>query len=169
MRPTLLHGAVRSMLNDQVIGEAIDHDELVAVLRQRKADLQLSDAMVDELAGLASGHTGKLLGPAPVKTLGHVSLSALLSVLALRLVVVEDPEQAARIGKRWQRKAAHMAHPASYSLAQARPIVLARGARKAAKARWKGISADERKAVSARLHAAKVSKQEARARTRKAA
>ncbi len=86
------------------IGEATDHDELLAVLRKRKAALQLSDAIVDELAGMAAGHTGKLLGPAPVKTLGAVSLSALLSVLALRLIIVEDTEQAARIGRRWQRR-----------------------------------------------------------------
>jgi hypothetical protein len=150
------------MADGEIIGTAHDHDELVAVLRQRKAALALSDAIVDELAGLATGHTGKLLGPAPVKTLGRISLSALLVVLALKLIVIEDPDQVARIGKAWQRRDSKRAHPASYSLNQARPLVLARAARKAAKARWAGKSAEERRSVLAQVRAAKASRRCAR-------
>jgi hypothetical protein len=47
------------------------------------------------LAGIASGHANKVLGPVPVKALGRITLSALLGVLALKLVVVVDEQQAA--------------------------------------------------------------------------
>jgi hypothetical protein len=88
----------------QVIGEAHDYDSLVAILRLRKNALRLSDAVTDDIAGLTAGHTGNLLGPSRVKTLGAMSLSALLGALALRLVVVEDVEQAARVRDRWGRR-----------------------------------------------------------------
>lgn len=108
----------------QVIGEATCSDSLVAILRRRRAELQLSDVLVDELAGLAAGHAGKLLGPAPVRRLGAMSLSALLGVLAVKLVVVVDAEQAARIGRRWEPRKAAAAHGTTHSLAQARPLML---------------------------------------------
>ena len=46
----------------QVIGEATCYDSLVAALRKRKSELGPADVIVDELAGLAAGHTGKILG-----------------------------------------------------------------------------------------------------------
>jgi hypothetical protein len=81
------------------------HDSLIKVLRRRKRALQLSDALTDELAGLGAGHTGKLLGPMQVKSLGKIGLSALLGALALRLVVVEDIEQAELMRRRWTPRA----------------------------------------------------------------
>jgi hypothetical protein len=89
----------------KIIGEAHDHDGLIKVLRRRKKALQLSDAVTDELAGLCAGHTGKLLGPSQVKSLGKISLSALLGALALRLVVIEDVEQAEIMRGRWTPRA----------------------------------------------------------------
>lgn len=146
------------MTQGAIIGEATDHDALVALLRQRKAALQLSDALVDELGGLAVGHCSKLLGAAPVKALGKVTLSALLAVLGVKLVIVEDPEQTARIGHRWQRKAVTRDHPALMTIGQARPVIRQRDARKAALARWSGKTAAERRAVLAQVRAAKAAK-----------
>lgn len=73
-------------------------------LRTRKLTLGLSDLVVDDLGNLARGHTGKLLGPSRVKSLGRLSLGALLGTLALRLIVVEDPEQVAVMEKHWERR-----------------------------------------------------------------
>jgi hypothetical protein len=88
----------------QVIGEATDHDGLIQVFRHRKAALGLSDLVLDDLAGLCQGHAGKLLGPRQVKSLERITLSSLLGALALRLVVIEDVEQAARMRSRWERR-----------------------------------------------------------------
>jgi hypothetical protein len=149
-------------IGGDVIGEATDHDSLVAVLRQRKAALALSDAIVDELAGPASGHCYKVIGAAPVKALGKISLSALLAVLGIKLVIVEDPDQVARIGKRWQRKSVNHVQPNLMTIGQARPVIRQRDARKAALKRWAGKTAAERRVVLAQVRAAKAAKNCAR-------
>jgi hypothetical protein len=150
-----------------IIGEARDHEELVALLRQRKMALQVSDQCLDELAGLAVGHSSKVLGPVPVTALGRITLSALLGALALKLVVVEDKEQAASIGKRWHRKQVHHDRAAALSLKQARPIILSRGARKAAKARWEGVTPEAKAAFIASLNAARAAKRKRHARLKR--
>ena len=102
------------MLDGDIIGEAHDHDSLVAVLRQRKDQLHLSDLMLDDLAGFTQGHAGKLLGPARTKTLGRVSLSAMLGALGLRLLVVVDSETAQRVAGRWKpRRERHVRRKAA--------------------------------------------------------
>jgi hypothetical protein len=55
-------------------------------IRRRKGALQLSDTVVDALAGLTDGHIQKLLGVVPVRTLGSITLSALLGALGVKLV-----------------------------------------------------------------------------------
>jgi hypothetical protein len=146
------------MTDGEIIGEATDHDSLVALLRKRKMALQLSDAVVDELTGLAHGYCNKVLGVVPVRTLGHLSLTALLAVLAVKLVVIEDPEQAAKIGKRWVRRDENSVRPVLLTIRQARPVILSRLARQAARARWAGKSVEERRAVLAQVRAAKAAR-----------
>jgi hypothetical protein len=149
------------------IGEATDHDQLVAILRARKAALELSDTLVDEIAGLTTGHCQKILGAKPTKTLGRISLSALLGALGVKLVVVVDPDS--KIARRWQRRAAGMVHPTLHTIGQARPIILSRAGRKAALARW-GRSTPELRAVTvAALNRARAAKRSRRAGTKKAA
>jgi hypothetical protein len=80
--------------------------ELVGAIRDRRDALNISHSSIDALAGLADGHTSKLL--CGDKGFGAMSLDAVLRALALRMVVVrieEDPEQRALMAKRWtQRK-----------------------------------------------------------------
>jgi hypothetical protein len=145
-----------------IVGEAVDHDELVAVLRQRKAALQLSDALCDELAGMASGHTGKILGPAPVKRIGGVTLGPLLGALGLKLLVVVDVGAAKRMASRWQRRNETTVHPAMLTIRQARPVILSRAARKAAHARWADTTPEQRAEFIAMLNRARAAKRHAR-------
>lgn len=76
-----------------------DYHGLVAALRRRKNDLNLSDVTVDELANLAAGHTGKLLGAAEVKRLGPLSLFAICYALSVKVALVEDPEAMEKIAE----------------------------------------------------------------------
>lgn len=76
-------------------GSAADPVELVEVLRRRKQELQITDQELDRIAGLTSGHSGKLLGAARVKRFGELSLFLMLGALGLRLAVVID-ENASR-------------------------------------------------------------------------
>jgi hypothetical protein len=79
--------------------------ELLDVLRDRREELNLSFATLNELAGLGDGYAEKLLSPRPSKQLGPDSLWGVLVALALgiaQVIIVEDPEQAARISGRWK-------------------------------------------------------------------
>ncbi|WGR91851.1 hypothetical protein MTX26_15935 [Bradyrhizobium sp. ISRA443] len=78
--------------------------ELVQLLRERRNELDITHETIDDISGLQSGYTGKLLSPVPIKQLGAVSLGAMLGALALKIVrieLVEDPEQADRMRPRW--------------------------------------------------------------------
>jgi hypothetical protein len=76
----------------------------------------------------------------------------------LKLVVVVDEVQERVIGKRWKPRTKAMVHPTSYTIGQARPIVLTRAARAEVKKRWAKTTPEERKVVSQRMHEAKATK-----------
>lgn len=59
---------------------------------------------IDEISGLQSGYSAKLLAPIPMRNLGRVSLGALLGALALKMIVVKDKEAQAKIEGRLHRK-----------------------------------------------------------------
>jgi hypothetical protein len=85
-----------------IVGEATSHDQLVDLLRARQESLQLSNEVLDHLALFTSGHSDKLLGPSRSRGLSQISLDSLLSSLALKLLVVEDEQQAERMRSRWE-------------------------------------------------------------------
>jgi len=163
--PIVWHPGSMLLTDDEIIGEARDHDELVALLRKRKDALGLSDKVVEEIADMAGSFVSKILAPQPVKTLGRTSLTLLLGALGLKLIVVEDPDQVRRVRRRWTERAEHHVNIAPHTLRTARPIVLSRLARKAALARWARVPTDERQSIVARLNEAR----KRRARTTEAA
>ena len=74
-------------------------DELIAAIRERRDDLDLSCLTIDGIAGWADGYAGKALSPNPMKGLGPKALEAILGALALKIVrieIVDDPDQAAK-------------------------------------------------------------------------
>jgi len=86
-------------------------DELIAALRARLIELQLTHSTVDGIAGLQDGYTSKLLAPKPIKNLGPVSFEALLGALGVAVVVVEDPEQIKRVEGRWTKRERPLRQP----------------------------------------------------------
>ncbi len=77
-----------------------NYQELQEALRERAKALQVSRQALDELAGLPSGYCNKLLAPIPAKTMGIMSLGALLGAMGIRLVLVEDHAALARVKSR---------------------------------------------------------------------
>ena len=43
----------------KVIEEAVDHDSIVAALRQHKEALDISELVLDDLSGLSPGHSSR--------------------------------------------------------------------------------------------------------------
>lgn len=92
-------------MNDRrVIADVHDYHGLIHAIRERKAELGMSDAALDEIAGLPPGYAGKVLGQSLVKRLGPMSLSAVVGALGLRLTLVEDPMATAKIVARFVRR-----------------------------------------------------------------
>ncbi len=73
---------------------------LVETCRQRAAELAISRQEIDRLAGLPVGYSGKLLGnpdvPQKPKRIWPIGLEAMLGVLGLQAIIIEDPVATAR-------------------------------------------------------------------------
>jgi hypothetical protein len=81
--------------------------QLLEVIRERRDELDVPHLTIDAIAGLADGHTGKLLAPNATKGLGEISFPNLLRALGLGLaliIIVEDPKQVARVCHRWTKR-----------------------------------------------------------------
>lgn len=87
-----------------------DYDDLIAAMRERQAELGISNADFEVIAGLPLGYLSKLLGPARVKAFGPMSFSAVLGTLGLALTVTEDAEAVKRIAGRYRRCEKRKAH-----------------------------------------------------------
>jgi hypothetical protein len=147
------------------------YNDLVLAFRARKEALGLSDAALDARANLPSGGSNKYLGPARERGIGAATLETLLMALAVDLIMVPNPEKLARGGEIERRQESHARanHPRiskEAAIKIAWSTVLSKAGRKAAKARWKNSTPEERAAVVAALNIARAAR---RARTRKAA
>ncbi len=87
----------------EVIAEVNDFPGLLAALRQRVASLRTTYAALDAISGMADGYCEKVLRNKPEKRLGITALGPLLGTLGLKLVVVVDDEQWAKVVKRMTR------------------------------------------------------------------
>lgn len=85
--------------------------ELIQALRARRDELQLTHETIDAVSGLQPGYTSKLLAPKPIKNLGPMSFEMLLGALGVAVVVVEDPEQIARVSRQWTKRRAPLRKP----------------------------------------------------------
>jgi hypothetical protein len=74
------------------------YDELITALRRRAIALSTRLEAIDDVAGLPTRYTTKLLGK--TKVLGPMSFGAMLGALALKLAVMPDDDALARIRHR---------------------------------------------------------------------
>src|SRR5262249_31071670 len=89
---------------------AVDYDTFAAGFRRVKEHFGLSDNELDSLAGLADGHSGKLLGPSRERGFGASTLDAFLAALPVDLVFVISPSKLARFraGEPKKRRSSHV-------------------------------------------------------------
>lgn len=81
------------------------YDGLIAALRARADELDMTRHEIDIQSGLPAGYTGKLFGAAQVKKLGRLSLGCVLGALGCQLLLIEDTRQTDRIvGRRQPRE-----------------------------------------------------------------
>jgi hypothetical protein len=78
--------------------------DLLAALRTRRDELQITHETIDDVAGWPSGYCGKLLAENPIKNLGWVSFGLALDSMGVALVMIENVEQRKLVEKRWVRR-----------------------------------------------------------------
>lgn len=133
------------------------YDDAIEALRSRKAELGLSNAMVDELIGWSSGMCGKFLGPAKVKKMTCESLWLLLDEFALDISFVPNHEKADSIKDRWERRSEgqvnqnNHARPLSMrALAKRHKATFRASAKAANRARQRALSPEKRSMLARR-------------------
>ncbi len=94
--------AAALMESDEPIAVIRTHADLLDALRTAKAMRGLSNDFCDDRGGLTRGHTDKALGPSQVKTLSPMLLETFLTLFAVKLVLVPDPEAEAEMRPRWE-------------------------------------------------------------------
>jgi hypothetical protein len=83
-----------------VIAEVHDYDSLVRGLRQRISQLGTSFDVIDELLLVSPRYSAKVLSPRPSKFLSKRLFKDILSAAAVKLLLIEDPEQFAKVKDR---------------------------------------------------------------------
>lgn len=144
------------------LGTVRSYDDLLEAFRARVVELGTNYRAVDEVAGFTDTFTTKLLAPGRLRTLTPMTFDALLGTLGLELVPRENARALQKVrAKLTQRKLApsmltadkhrpiiiriskHRMKKLSKKAAKARKLIPARKrssiARKAARARWRGI------------------------------
>src|SRR5258708_27330512 len=81
------------------------YEDVLRVIRARRDELDVPHEIIDDIAGLAAGHTSKLLCPRPLKHLGPISWS-IFEALWLSLVAIENAAalSRARASHRWRNR-----------------------------------------------------------------
>jgi hypothetical protein len=95
----------------RILGEFTDYNQMIAVLRQRAAQLNLSGEAIDAVSGLPARYAQKLLGPHQIRRLGATSLGPFLGALAVRCLIVEDKAAIERLRRRTTPRNGSYARP----------------------------------------------------------
>jgi hypothetical protein len=77
-------------------------DDLIEALRVAKEKRNLSFKVLDELGGFTQGHMERVIGPRREKGMSPFVLQMLCSLLAVKLEMVFDEDQAKRMIAKWE-------------------------------------------------------------------
>lgn len=151
------------------LGTFTDYHGLLDLLRQRKAELGLSDAALENLCLMAKGQISKYLGPAQEKAPNAFLLMTVVDALGLSGTLYADPTKVAALSGAWGREGrrddARVRPNGRVSKAmvkRVRPMVLSQAAQKAARARWDKTTPEQRKQISAYLNRLQAERRRAR-------
>jgi hypothetical protein len=136
------------------IGTVINcRDDLVEVLRARKAELNLSNAYIEDQLHMAAGGADKVIGPSRTRGLSLPVALDLIELLGGRLVFEVDAETETRMRERWERRDSRKVHPpkrrvSKAGLARAAPLLFSALGKAGGAARAKSLTAKQRKEIA---------------------
>jgi hypothetical protein len=139
------------------IATVSDHNALLAVIRRRVAELDVSYEVINEIAGLQSNYLGKVISNPPPKRMGMYIAFLILQTLGLQFHVSVAPDFEKRMAHRLERRKLSAKKPCGRrrQKRELTPDFLAHRARRGGLARTKRqtpeqISAIGRKGAAAR-------------------
>jgi hypothetical protein len=94
----------------QELARISTYGDLIAVLRRRCDQFDISYSNLDEIAGISAGLSGQFLSPHSARVMGCRSLMAILGALGIVLVAQEDPEALARVLPKMRKRRPNGAH-----------------------------------------------------------
>jgi hypothetical protein len=142
----------------KVIAEIGDYRQLIGAMRLRAQQRQiaLGGEHVAAVAGLPRGYLQKLIGPQQktrknVRRIGIISLGPVLTVLGVKLLMVEDLEAIARYGGRIPHRVDRAVRSGTWEFSISRRH-MAKIQRKGGQNRMAGLSKDQRRELSLRAN-----------------
>jgi hypothetical protein len=89
--------------------------ELIAALRARRDELQITHATIEDIGLLPDGYVSKVLSDNPMKNIGPKALEGLLDGLGVVLVLQPNPNLPVRVTSKWVKRKRPMRVSASIS------------------------------------------------------
>jgi hypothetical protein len=128
-------------------------DDLIEALRTAKELRNLSFRTLDAMGDFTEGHMERVIGPRREKGMSPFVMQMLLSMLAVKLEMVPDPEQAAKMQASWEgRNTSNVriekGRVSKSLLERAKPHVLKESGRMGAAIRNSMLSPEQRSAIA---------------------
>lgn len=134
-------------------------DLFLHTLMQRRIELGISGEVLDDIAGLPTRYTQKLLQGH--KLFGRNSFDAMLGSLGMKLTISEDRDALEKVQDRLERTPldkSQMRMQANARMVIPRWLFSTRKASKAGKARWRNVPAKKRRRIARKAAKARWSK-----------
>jgi hypothetical protein len=138
-----------------------DHNKLLAAIRRRIAELDVSYETVEYLSGIQSGYLSKITAEPPPKRVCPFTWFVVLRALGLRVRLEEDSDLVEKLRPRWtKRKLTKKAKLAAPSIIELTPDFMRSIARRGGYARAQKLDGARRSAIASAGGKARWSKRE---------
>lgn len=104
------------MVEPRTLAIVREYDDLLAAVRARMDELELTFDLLDHRSGVQVGYSSKIISPRPSKTFGPVSWGAIMGALRLKLILVDDPDAAGNRLKKLEKRRVAKNMPAMVSI-----------------------------------------------------
>lgn len=139
--------------SDEALGVVRRHQDFVEVFRLMQDQLGLTNSFIDDVGGLVSGHTDKILGPSQTRNWGPTTFDLFCEIFAIEFRAHIDLDAAKRMADLWEkrRRPAALSHTNRISkklLEKAKPLVAQAMGRAGAAKKMTMLSAEHRSKVA---------------------
>jgi hypothetical protein len=136
---------------DLVYAVVDDHNKLLAAIRRRIEELDLSHETVEHLAGLRSGYLSKVIADPPPKRMSPFTQFLILQALGLRVKLEEDQQLIEKLKGRWSKRKLRKSMHTAVSMDRVihlPPDFMRRISRMGCEARMRKLSPERRSAIA---------------------